>query len=29
VAKLNTDYESMSDAYRDMVRFMKKCFGNK
>jgi acetyl esterase/lipase len=26
VAKLDTDYESLSDAYADMVKFMKKCF---
>jgi hypothetical protein len=26
VAKLDTDYESMSAAYADMVKFMQKCF---
>ncbi len=27
VAKLDTDYESTTAAYADMVKFMKKCFG--
>ena len=26
VAKLDKDYESMSEAYADMVKFMQKCF---
>jgi acetyl esterase/lipase len=26
VAKLDSDYESMTEAYTDMVRFMQKCF---
>lgn len=29
IAKLDTDYDSMSDAYVDMVKFMKKRFGDK
>ena len=29
VAKLDTDYESISDAYADMVKFMQKCFANR
>ena len=28
VAKLDTDYESMSAAYADMVKFMQKCFAD-
>jgi hypothetical protein len=29
VAKLDTDYESISDAYADMVKFMQKSFGSR
>ena len=28
VAKLDTDYASMSEAFADMVKFMQKCFGD-
>jgi acetyl esterase/lipase len=29
VAKLDTDYDSMSEAYADMVKFMQRCFENR
>ena len=27
ISKLDSDYESMAEAYDDMVAFMQKCFG--